>query len=198
MWVIKIGGSLQDSEYLQPWLEAVVEHGGGRAAVVPGGGRFADEVRQRQQLEGFDDDEAHERALRAMDQFASCICDYSPRLVPAQSRQAIRTIQNNNHVSVWLPGGMVCGNPALPASWDVTSDSLALWLAQQLSADGLLLVKSASVDDISRPEGLAGAGIIDAYFPELYQKQPVNLRFYSARQHHRLRELLDWDCTGSL
>ena len=43
---------------------------------------------------------------------------------------------------VWLPS--TCGHPgvrqSLP-SWDVTSDSLAAWLAGKLGADALLLIK---------------------------------------------------------
>ena len=38
-WVVKLGGSLQDSVYLQPWLDAIVAHGSGRVVLVPGGQR---------------------------------------------------------------------------------------------------------------------------------------------------------------
>jgi 5-(aminomethyl)-3-furanmethanol phosphate kinase len=48
---------------------------------------------------------------------------------------------------VWLPSEMVlnadlCAEADVPHSWDVTSDSLAAWLAQQLEASQLVLIKS--------------------------------------------------------
>ena len=61
---------------------------------------------------------------------------------------------------VWTP----LAPPAdLPASWDVTSDSLALWLARRLGAAGLLLVKSrpAASEDVA---ALSQAGLLDAAF----------------------------------
>ena len=44
-WVVKLGGSLYDSRHLPCWLDALSKTG---AIVVPGGGGFADRVRQAQ------------------------------------------------------------------------------------------------------------------------------------------------------
>ena len=43
----------------------------------------------------------------------------------------------------------------LPHSWDVTSDSIAAWLAGALDAERLVLIKSA---------GASGPALVDAYF----------------------------------
>jgi hypothetical protein len=43
----------------------------------------------------------------------------------------------------------------LPHSWDVTSDSIAAWVAGALGARRLVLVK---------PPGASGDGAVDAYF----------------------------------
>ena len=37
---------------------------------------------------------------------------------------------------------MVLADDTIPQSWDVTSDSLAAWLAQKLDAQHLILIKS--------------------------------------------------------
>lgn len=192
MWVIKVGGSLQDSAYLQPWLGAILMHGAGRLVAVPGGGRFADAVRESQRRFGFDDAEAHRRAVRAMEAYAAGLRDAAPGLVPVDSGGTMRTVLENGGVPLWLPSAMVAGAPELPESWSVTSDSLALWLAQQLSAEGLALVKSVDVDALRPLDELAGEGVIDAYFPELFQRGPVNLAWFEARDHGRLQELLDY------
>ncbi|MEX2523476.1 MAG: hypothetical protein WD750_00830 [Gammaproteobacteria bacterium] len=192
MWVIKLGGSLQDSECLQPWLDAIAEHGRGRAVVVPGGGRFADAIREAQRRFGFDDSEAHRGAVRAMEKFAALLCDCQPQLIPVRDSEAIRGVLKDGGVPVWLPAAMVLDNPDIPESWDVTSDSIALWLAQQLQAQGLLLVKSVVVDEMKPLDELAAAGVIDAFFPELFQRQPVNLAWFVAENDKMLVQLLDY------
>jgi aspartokinase-like uncharacterized kinase len=52
----------------------------------------------------------------------------------------------------------------LPASWDVTSDSIAAWIARQLGGAALVLLKSAEAPSRVLAT-LAGAGYVDAYFP---------------------------------
>ena len=47
MIVVKIGGSLGKADALRSWL-AVLARGKGRVVVVPGGGAFADGVREEQ------------------------------------------------------------------------------------------------------------------------------------------------------
>jgi len=191
MWIIKVGGSLQDSAYLQPWLDAIVMHGAGRLVVVPGGGRFADAVREAQRRFGFDDSEAHRRAVLAMEEYAAVLHERAPRLIPAHTAGEIRAVLKDGGVPLWLPYSMVSGNAALPAGWEVTSDSLALWLAQELGLAGLILVKSLAVDGERPLEDLAASGVIDGHFPQLFTKQPVRLAWYAAEDAARLPELLD-------
>ena len=192
MWVVKLGGSLQDSAGLQPWLDAIQAHGGGRVVLVPGGGRFADAIRLAQRRFGFDDAEAHRRAIQAMEEYAAYLCDRAPLLVPVQSRNEMEQALAADRVPVWLPSAMTSIDSILPASWDATSDSLALWLAQKLVAEGLALVKSVAVDDVRSLDELAVDGVIDAFFPMLFQQGPVNLAWYTAEEYGKLAELLEY------
>ena len=41
MWVVKIGGSLNNDPVLTQWLELLAQLGGGRVTLVCGGGGFA-------------------------------------------------------------------------------------------------------------------------------------------------------------
>jgi len=191
MWVIKLGGSLQDSEYLQPWLDAVIEHGRGRAVIVPGGGRFADAVREAQRRFGFDDGEAHRAAVRAMEKYAALLHEYAPQLKPVRSHAEILAVLEGGGVPLWQPSEMIIDNPEVPENWNVTSDSLALWLAQKLGTAGLLLMKSVAVDGQRSLEELARAGIIDSHFPQLFRQMPVRLAWSAAGDAMRLPELLD-------
>ena len=126
--------------------------------LVPGGGPFADAVRAAQQAIGFDDPTAHRMALLAMNQFAAALASLASRLVPAYDFLSIRTALTADRVPVWCPWPMLCGTPDIPESWDVTSDSLALWLAARLDAARLVLVKHRVALSLSEP------GLVDAAF----------------------------------
>ena len=145
-WVVKLGGSLANSGDLTQWLDVIVTAGAGKVVLVPGGGPWANEVRSAQQREGFDDRLAHRKALRAMEQYARVLASMRPTLVPVSSVARIQEILRSGQIAVWLPYAMVVEEPSIPESWEVTSDSLAAWLALRLDASGLLLVKSLQIN----------------------------------------------------
>ena len=145
VWVVKLGGSLANSEELPRWLEVITNAGAGKVVLVPGGGPWADEVRAAQNREGFDDRVAHRRALCAMEQYGKVLAGMRANLVPAARIGEIHEALRNGKIALWMPYEMVVANPTIPESWDVTSDSLAAWLAKRLNASGLLLVKSFKI-----------------------------------------------------
>jgi len=167
MWVVKLGGSLANSEELPRWLEVMATAGAGKVVLVPGGGPWADEVREAQKREGFDDCVAHRKALRAMEQYGRVLASMRPGLVAADSIGVIRKVLENNQVPVWMPYEMVVADPSIPESWDVTSDSLAAWLAGKLNASTLLLVKSLAITDPQLSiEEMVRRGWVDICFPK--------------------------------
>jgi len=166
MWVVKLGGSLADyPDDLRRWLKALAEAGKGRMVIVPGGSFFADWVRGAQKQWGFDDAAAHAMGLRAMEQYGLMLCGMQKDLIPTRTEVEIRKALQENQVPVWLPVQTLASED-LPPSWDVTSDSLAAWLARRLGAERLVLVKSCAL-----PKGetamaeLSRKGIVDAAFP---------------------------------
>jgi 5-(aminomethyl)-3-furanmethanol phosphate kinase len=167
--IVKLGGSLAFSQHLTAWLDALLLVAG-RVVIVPGGGPFADAVRAAQSTIGFDDLSAHHMALLAMEQFGCALAGLRPSLSPAGSVAAIRAALRAGAVPVWAPTRMVLNANDVPSSWDVTSDSLAAWLAGALGAKLLLLVKS-----IERPQApvraadLAACGIVDPCFPRFLE-----------------------------
>ncbi|MGH8709894.1 MAG: aspartate kinase [Burkholderiales bacterium] len=150
---------------MRRWLKELAEAGQGKVVIVPGGSFFADWVRAAQKRWGFDDAAAHAMGLRAMEQYGLMLCGMQKGLVLARTETEIRKVLHENQVPVWLPVQTLAAEDLSP-SWDVTSDSLAAWLARCLAAERLVLVKSCPL-----PKGemdmteLSRKGIVDAAFP---------------------------------
>ncbi len=165
MWVIKLGGSLLSSESLKEWLSIIVEFGAGKLLIVPGGGIFADKVRDAQKKWKFDDKAAHQMALLAMEQYAHLLQSYAPDLRLADSTEGIDKAISLNQVPVWLPFKMINTCQDVSANWSITSDSLALWLADHLNAEHTMLVKSLSSKNLNARQ-LSESAMVDKDFPE--------------------------------
>ena len=134
--------------------------------MVPGGGPFADAVRAAQPAMGFGDETAHELALLAMEQYGRALAALRPGFVVADSSDAIRQALRAGAVPVWSPVEMVLAAADIPASWDVTSDSLAAWLAGRIGAARLLLVKHGAFSGAPVPVAdLVARGVVDPAFP---------------------------------
>lgn len=137
-WVVKLGGSLAASPYLPVWLAQLSRTA---ALIVPGGGPFADAVRQTQALWQFDEHTAHHMAIMAMAQYGRMLAGICPDLATFTT---LLPVQKPGRARIWLPSPVDLDEASIPASWDVTSDSLAAWLAGQFRVRHLLLVKSAT------------------------------------------------------
>jgi dihydroneopterin aldolase len=163
--IVKLGGSHAFAKHLTAWLDALAL-AAGRVVIVPGGGPLADAVREAQPAMGFDDHAAHRMALLAMEQFGCALAGLRPSLKLADSPAAIRAALRAGGVPVWAPTRMVLKAKDVPASWGVTSDSLAAWLAGALGAKLLLLVKSSEAPQGPvRAADVAARGMVDLCFP---------------------------------
>jgi 5-(aminomethyl)-3-furanmethanol phosphate kinase len=167
LWVIKLGGSLHADPILKAWLDLLVEYGCGKVVIVPGGGNYADAVRDAQQRWKFGESIAHRMALLAMEQYALQLQAITPRLIIADTAVGITNSLRSGNVPIWFPSAMVLADPYIRATWGVTSDSLAAWLATHMQATNLVLVKSCPLGTDTSVVELANAGIVDACFADL-------------------------------
>lgn len=183
LWVVKLGGSLFGDPLLHDWLSTISQRGKGRVVVVPGGGPFANAVRIAQNQTGFDDVTAHRMALLAMEQSAHMLANLNANFIPAKSPAVMEAVLKKNHIPVWLPAEMALAADDIPASWDMTSDSLAAWFATNIGATNLLLVKSCDV-----PEGelnlerWAQQKIVDPLFPHFAALGQYSVQVLSREQ----------------
>jgi len=189
MWVIKLGGSLLLSESLKEWLVIIVKHGAGKLVIVPGGGIFADKVRDEQQEWKFDDKTAHQMALLAMEQYAHLLQSYAPDLRFADSIEEIEKAISLNQVPVWLPFKMINTCQDVSENWNITSDSLALWLAGQLDAEHAMLVKSLSLKNLKARQ-LSEFEMVDKDFPDFVKKSKSEIWWLAQNDVGALENLL--------
>jgi 5-(aminomethyl)-3-furanmethanol phosphate kinase len=187
--IVKLGGSLAAAGTLRIWLDTVVAQGSGRCVIVPGGGDFADAVRAAQQRLGFSDRTAHRMALLAMQQYALLLAELAPALRPCEDGAQITAALAAGGIALWLPSRMVEADRAIAESWDVTSDSLAAWLAHRVGAARLVLVKSAPAPSPPlSPERLAALGLVDAAFPAYAARAGIAVAYCGPGDAARLAE----------
>jgi aspartokinase-like uncharacterized kinase len=193
--VVKVGGGLprEAGDDALRALCATIGEAGRRheLLVVPGGGAFADAVRDCDRRYGLGDVAAHRMAILAMDQFGWLLSELIPGAVAS-------TEIGGDGLRVLLPAAVLAGDP-LPASWDVTSDSIAAWVAREAGAGRLVLVKP--VDGLYGewpPAGaplarvgvdeLSGLGGVDAHLAHVLS---VETWVINGRAPARLVELLE-------
>ena len=190
MWVVKIGGSLNNDPLLPQWLDLLVQLGGGRVTLVCGGGAFADEVRRAQAHWRFDDLAAHNMAVLAMAQSAYMAWGLNPKLQLATSEAEIRKVLHGGHTALWLPNEWVRAQPDSNANWNNSGDSIALDLARSLNAERLVVVKSCAIEPRASLPGLAAAGILDGRFVGLAQGVAFPIDVVQRVELSRMRALL--------
>jgi aspartokinase-like uncharacterized kinase len=155
--VVKVGGSLLELDGALPRacsaLAALARRE--RILVVPGGGRFADAVRAADDAHGLDPNSAHWMAILAMDQYAHLLASLLDGAALIEQPAAIAAQLSCGRVPILAPYRWLREADPLPHSWDVTSDSIAAWVAGALGASRLVLIK---------PVGGPTEHLVDAHF----------------------------------
>ncbi len=194
MIVVKLGGSLFDYSKLSEWLKILSEEGAGKVVIVPGGGPFADQVRDAQKRWKFNDQQAHKMALHAMDQFGIMLCgiaeEHGYDLTSVTSKQEIHEILASKKTPVWLPANWLENNTEIPQNWTVTSDSLSAWLAKELKAEKLILIKRIEIDPNVTLGELKKDNVIDSSFSSFVEGCCFESCYLSVDQNTRMQEAL--------
>jgi aspartokinase-like uncharacterized kinase len=141
--VIKIGGSLAS---IPGALESAASIVGElvrrwRVVVVPGGGEFADTVRDFDHRLGLSDDAAHWMAILAMDQYAHVLAGRIGDAALVEEPGGIGAVLASGRPAVLAPYRWMRSADVLPHRWEATSDSVAGFVAGALDAAHLVLVK---------------------------------------------------------
>jgi 5-(aminomethyl)-3-furanmethanol phosphate kinase len=155
--VVKVGGGLLGKAgTFELVIEALTAFRRDRRLVVlPGGGPFADAVRQMFKRIKIGEDAAHWMAVLGMDQYAHALVARIPDAALVDAETSIIAALQSGRLPVLAPYRWLRAADPLPHSWEVTSDSIAAWLAGQLGARRVVLVKPAHAGQ---------SKLVDSYF----------------------------------
>ena len=170
--VIKIGGSLaEDPERLRALCRKLSDLSKNYAfIVVPGGGRFADVVRDCDQQFNLPNAVSHRMAILAMDQFGLLLSQIIPDSSATYSLDEAKQLANRGIVPVFLASQLMFKEEPLDNSWDVTSDSIAAYVAGRVSAKKLVLATDVDGVFTSDPKKHSDAKLIERLSAEELQE----------------------------
>jgi aspartokinase-like uncharacterized kinase len=206
--LIKVGGSL----YNQPQLRANLAvwanlARGQRLLFLPGGGPFAGQVRTADVQLKLSDEAAHWMAILAMDQYAYLLADLMPGAKVVRDLSAAEFTTAAGQAAILAPSTLLLKLDPLPHSWQITSDSIAAWLAKHAGIPLLVLLKSVAgvyqldgpgrsttlLRQVTKP-ALARLDLVDSCFTETLAPE-TTCWIIDGGQPRRLAELLLDGCT---
>ncbi|HXV43136.1 MAG TPA: aspartate kinase [Anaerolineae bacterium] len=156
--LIKVGGSLYVQAELRAnvtaWATLAAER---RLLILPGGGPFANGVRLADAQFGLSDSTAHWMAILAMDQYGYLLADLAPGAVLVHDLAAAMQVVTNGRLAILAPFTLLRQIDPLPHTWQVTSDSIAAWLAGYAGIRRLVLLKAVTGVYESRRAGEQGS-----------------------------------------
>ena len=140
--VLKVGGSLSRGPGLENLCREISCLGERyHLLIVPGGGRFADQVRDAYRQYNLSETTAHRMALLAMDQFGYLLNGLvSGSFLTTDLLSACRAAESGK-IAILLPSALIMQTDPLPHSWQVTSDTISAWIAHQSHCRRLVLLK---------------------------------------------------------
>jgi len=206
--ILKIGGSLtEDSDSLRKLCQEVSEiakiH---EIAVVPGGAEFANAVRKFDNKHGLSKVAAHKMAILAMDQYGLFLSDITPDAYVSYALQ--KTINSyKGRLQIFLPSHFMFHDDSLENSWDVTSDSIAAYIAGKMHIKKLVIV--TDVDGIFLKDPKAGASklfekisakdlqswnkstSVDKALPKLLTETKLQCYVVNGKHPERIKQILE-------
>jgi aspartokinase-like uncharacterized kinase len=161
--VVKVGGSLA---FYPEKLKALCiklseiskKH---KIVVVPGGGEFADVVRCMDQVFSLSCNASHKMAILGMDQYGLLLSDLMHNSATVRKLEEIKCFLDSDGLPVFLPSTFLLSEDPLENSWDVTSDSIAVYIASRLQAAKVLLITDVDGVYMSDPKTHSEAKLIE-------------------------------------
>lgn len=173
MNIVKLGGSLQEKgRALIRFISAYAEQKANTVIIIPGGGHFVKRIRELSEQEVISDDAAHWMALLGMHQYGFYLADGTG----IEIVESVEELSNVAHMGLLLPYNLLKADDSLPHTWNVTSDTIAAFVANKMGEKSF--IKLTDVDGLKDDKGLlikrihaktminrAHTGCVDAELP---------------------------------
>jgi len=182
--------------------------------VVPGGGEFADVVRNLDKKFSLSCSVSHHMAILGMDQYGLLLSDLIPNSKIVREFKDIKYFLDSCNLSVFLPSKIMFNEDPLENSWNVTSDSIAFYVATRLQATKVLFVTDVDGVYTSDPNKNSDAKLIknlsaielysinsftsvDIFLPKLLLKTPIDCFLVNGLFPERVEAVLEGSDTVS-
>ncbi|WP_227717057.1 amino acid kinase family protein [Methanobrevibacter ruminantium] len=125
---------------------------------VIGGGEFANLIRKYDREIEFSEDVTHETAIDSMDILAKLLNDKLAFAEISYTIEEAKSISDSNKIPIMICSEILKENEPFAHSWDVTSDSIAAYIASLL--DAKLLIATDVNGIYTKDPSLSGAELI--------------------------------------
>jgi aspartokinase-like uncharacterized kinase len=198
--IIKLGGSLlAKGRELVHFLREYAERTARQLVIVPGGGPFADCIKTVASHEGVSNDAAHWMAVLAMHQYGLFLADGDPAFPIVENLEDVPTA---GPLCILLPYAILKADDTLPHSWDVTSDTIAAFIATKLGersfikvtdVDGMLDENGVLIERIQPQELIEQGyrGCIDAALPRFLLRHQMSCVIVNGTIPERIIDLIE-------
>ena len=207
--VIKVGGSLsEDPEELIALctkLSGLAKNY--KLVVVPGGGRFADAVRDSDKRFKLSNEISHRMAILGMDQYGLLLSQITPNSCATFVLSDAKQLSETGVAPIFLPSRLMFKEDPLKNSWEVTSDSIAAYVASRLQAvkvilatdvDGVFTKDPKTNEDATLIKRITAEELlklntrtsVDRFLPKLLLASPVDCYVINGSHPERIEAIL--------
>ena len=177
---IKIGGSLLGNKKLTHFLKLIVKQKK-KCVLIPGGGIFADTVRQQQRKLKFNNLTAHNLSVLSMLQVGYILQSKITNYCEIISNVNQLSYSKNHNVYIWNPEQEITRKKNVQTNWDMTSDTIALKVSKQINSNVLIIVKSCEISgekakiepyklNVDTAIELSKINVLDKAFPTVFME----------------------------
>lgn len=143
-WVVKVGGSLFPGDAIE-FCKALV---GKDAIVICGGGDLANKIREYDVDIKFSNTAAHKTAILCMDILGMLVADKIDDAQAVYSMEDAKKVISDGKLPILLPSRLFEYIDPIEHSWNVTSDSISVYMAWLLKSKILIVTNVDGIYNI--------------------------------------------------
>ncbi|MGB7002784.1 MAG: amino acid kinase [Halobacteriota archaeon] len=203
MKIVKLGGSLQEKgREIIRFLSDYAETKNHTFIIIPGGGHFVKWIKELSEQEVISDDAAHWMAVLGMHQYGFYLADGSGIAIAEREEE----LRNVVHIGLFLPYTLLKEDDSLPHTWNVTSDTIAAFVANKVGetsfikltdVDGLMDDKGLLIRQIHAKEMIKNArtGCVDAELPLFLMQNEMSCTIVNGNFTERIIAVIEGEET---